>query len=141
MYCLSTTKKHAVKNEVFIAHKSVLTDTIWCAFACNAHISYRCLYMLHHNTTLHQQAFLSLNCGCFQQNLLSIYKGGFRGGARGAEAPPPPPLQVYSTPVQNFAGTGKSCSSVNLDNLLEMVTVEEERMEARVVTKRLGDGP
>ena len=66
-------------------------------------------------------------------------KGGFRGGARGAEAPP---LQVYSTPVQSFAGTGKSCSSVSsLDNFLETATVEEGRMEARVVTKRLGDGP
>jgi len=29
-------------------------------------------------------------------------KGRFRRGARGAEAPP---LQVYSTPVQSFAGT------------------------------------
>jgi len=33
----------------------------------------------------------------------SQYKGGFRGGARGAEAPP---LQVYSTPVQSFAALG-----------------------------------
>ena len=65
-------------------------------------------------------------------------KGGFRGGARGAEAPP---LQVYSTPVQSFAGTGKSCSSVSLDNLLEMAMVEEGCMEALVVTKRLCDGP
>ena len=48
------------------------------------------------------------------------------------------PLQVYSTPVQSFAGTGKSCSSVSLD---KTVTMEEGRMEARVVTKRLGDGP
>jgi len=30
---------------------------------------------------------------------------------------------------------------VSLDNLLETATVEEGRMEARVVTKRLGDGP
>jgi len=50
------------------------------------------------------------------------------------------PLQVYSTPVQSFAGTGKSCSSVSLDNLFETATVKEGRMEARVVTKRLGDG-
>jgi len=70
--------------------------------------------------------------------ILPWNKGGFRGGARGAEAPP---LQVYSTPVQSFAGTGKSCSSVSLDNLLETAVVEEGRMEARVVTKRLGDGP
>ena len=65
-------------------------------------------------------------------------KGGFRGGARGASAPP---LQVYSTPVQSFAGTGKSCSLVSLDNLFETATVEEGRMKARVVTKRLGVGP
>jgi len=30
---------------------------------------------------------------------MCVRKGGFRGGARGAEAPP---LQVYSTPVQSW---------------------------------------
>jgi len=61
-----------------------------------------------------------------------VHKGGFRGGARGAEAPP---LQVYSTPVQSFAGAGKSCCTVSLDNLLETATVEEGRMEARMLQK------
>ena len=30
---------------------------------------------------------------------------------------------------------------MSLNNLLETATVEEGRMEAQVVTKRLGDGP
>jgi len=60
------------------------------------------------------------------QDLVFLCKGGFRGGARGAEAPP---LQVHSTPVQMASHV-----------LLETATVEEGRMEARVVTKRLGDG-
>ena len=38
-------------------------------------------------------------------------------------------------------GTGKSHSSVSLDNLRITATVEEGCMEARVVAKRLGDGP
>ena len=65
-------------------------------------------------------------------------KGRFRGGARSAETPP---LQVYSTPVQSFARHWQSCSSVSLDNLCVMAMVEEGRMEAPVVAKRLGDGP
>ena len=61
--------------------------------------------------------------------------GKFRGGARGAEAPP---LQVYSTPVQSFARHWHSHSSVSF---CVMAMVEEGCMEARVVAKRLGDGP
>jgi len=34
-------------------------------------------------------------------------------------------------------GTGKSCSSVSLGNLRVMATVEEERMEAQVVAKKV----
>ena len=63
------------------------------------------------------------------------YKGGFKGVH---------PLQVYSTPLQILAerGSGKSCSSVSLDNLCLTVMVEEGgRIEALVVAKRLGDGP
>ena len=46
----------------------------------------------------------------FWHHQISRIKGGFRGGARGAEAPP---LQVYSTPVQSFARHWQSCSSVS----------------------------
>ena len=38
-------------------------------------------------------------------------------------------------------GTGKSCSSVSLDGFCVTATVEEGRMEAQAVAKRLGDGP
>ena len=55
--------------------------------------------------------------------------------------PEAPPLQVYSTPVQSFARDWQSRSSVSLDNLCVMAMVEEGRMEAPVVAKRLGDGP
>ena len=64
-----------------------------------------------------------------------------RGGVLGVLKHPPIPLQIYSTPVQSFARHWQSCSSVSLDNLCVMVMVEEGRMEARVVAKRLGDGP
>jgi len=53
------------------------------------------------------------------------YKGGFRGGARGAEAPP----SRFIAPLSKFLlaerGTGKSCSSVSLVNLCLTATVEE----------------
>ena len=38
-------------------------------------------------------------------------------------------------------GTGKSHSSVSLDNLHVISMVKEGHMEGRVVAKRLGDGP
>ena len=38
-------------------------------------------------------------------------------------------------------GTGKSRSSVSLDNRRVTATVGDGRMEGRVVAKRLGDGP
>ena len=59
-----------------------------------------------------------------------ILKGGLRGSAGGAEVPPPPPLQVYSTPVQSFARHWQSRSSVSLDNLCVMAMVEEGCTEA-----------
>ena len=71
---------------------------------------------------------------CCCQPFANYNKGGFRGAAWGAEAPPPP-LQVYSTPVQSFARHWQSHSSVSLDNLCVMAMVEEGRMEARVVAK------
>ena len=50
------------------------------------------------------------------------------GGARGGEAPPPPSFR-FIAPLSKFLlverGTGKSHSSVNLDNLRLTVMVEE----------------
>ena len=68
----------------------------------------------------------------FVHVLIHSFKGGFRGGAMGAEAPP---LQVYSTPVQSFARHWQSRSSLSLDNLCVMAMVKEGRMEAPVVAK------
>ena len=68
-------------------------------------------------------------------------KSGFRGGARGAEAPPSRFIAPLSKVLLAERGTGKSRSSVSLDSLHVMATVKEGRMEGRVVAKRLGDGP
>ena len=52
-------------------------------------------------------------------------KGGFRRSVRGAEAPP----SRFIAPLSKFLlaerGSGKSCSSVSLDNLCLTATVEE----------------
>ena len=56
-----------------------------------------------------------------------------------------PPPSRFIAPLSKVLlaerGTGKSRASVSLDNLCAMAVVEEGRMEARVVAKRLGDGP
>ena len=65
-------------------------------------------------------------------------KGGFRGGA---EAPPSRFIAPLSKVLLAERGTGKSRPSVSLDNVRVTAMVEEGRMEARVVAKRLGDGP
>jgi len=61
------------------------------------------------------------------------------GDVRSAEAPPSRFIAPLSKVLLAERGTGKSRSSVSLDNLRVMATVEEGRMEGRVVAKRLGD--
>jgi len=63
---------------------------------------------------------------CWQKGSKHNHKGGFREGARDAEAPPPP--SRFIAPLFKLLaerGSGKSCSSVSLDNLCLMATVEE----------------
>ena len=60
----------------------------------------------------------------FSRPVAKWSKGGL-GGARGAEAPP----SRFIAPLSKFLlaerGSGKSCSSVSLDNLCQTAMVEE----------------
>ena len=72
-----------------------------------------------------------------------VAKGGFRGGGVLGVLKHPPSrfIAPLSKVLLVERGTGKSRSSVSLDNLRVTVMVEEGCMEAQVVAKRLGDGP
>ena len=82
-------------------------------------------------------SYIQLFCKCvlLLQTYIATYKGRFRGGARGASAPPP----GLQHPCPKFCQALAVTFFSELNNLCVMM--EKGCMEARVVAKRLGDDP